>query len=224
MHRSSLRYGSVFSSNAWLVNDWAAYNVHLKKQHAFNIFPNMRSIYESLVQKTKLNNPDETLNQGPDSLWSLKIPGCPSKKSKDETSASWPEFALWPLTIMASLCFMLINMLYFMHVLYILCWYMLIAFFPPTLHQYSGVWWAFWRNLDAFTSCTLNAAHWWWLRRFFYVKGFEYPEKRYINVINYYYYVLLQTHYIPSVQCLKWNPSVRWCGFLHRMRHVTYYF
>ncbi len=80
MHRSSLRYGSVFSSNAWLVNDWAAYNVHLKKQHAFNIFPNMRSIYVSLVQKTKLNNPDETLNQGPDSLWSLKIPGCPSKK------------------------------------------------------------------------------------------------------------------------------------------------
>ncbi len=25
---------------------------------------------------------DETLNQGPDSLWSLKIPGCPSKKSR----------------------------------------------------------------------------------------------------------------------------------------------
>ncbi len=25
---------------------------------------------------------DETLNRGPDSLWSLKIPGCPSKKNK----------------------------------------------------------------------------------------------------------------------------------------------
>ncbi len=37
--------------NDW-VNNWAAYNVHLKKQHASNICPNMRSIYEPLVQKT----------------------------------------------------------------------------------------------------------------------------------------------------------------------------
>ncbi len=33
---------------------------------------------------------DETLNRGPDSLWSLKIPGCPSKKSRGVTLASWP--------------------------------------------------------------------------------------------------------------------------------------
>ncbi len=37
------------------------------------------------------------LNRGPDSLWSLKIPGCPSKKSRGETSASWPKFAHWPM-------------------------------------------------------------------------------------------------------------------------------
>ncbi len=32
----------------------------------------------------------ETLNRGPDSLWSLKIPGCPSKKSRGVTPASRP--------------------------------------------------------------------------------------------------------------------------------------
>ncbi len=30
------------------------------------------------------------LNRGPDSLWSLKIPGCPSKESRGVTPASWP--------------------------------------------------------------------------------------------------------------------------------------
>ncbi len=41
---------------------------------------------------------DETLNRGPDSPWSFKIPGCPSKKSKGVTQASWPNFpiGLWP--------------------------------------------------------------------------------------------------------------------------------
>ncbi len=29
-------------------------------------------------------------HRGPDSLWSLKIPGCPSKKSRGVTPASWP--------------------------------------------------------------------------------------------------------------------------------------
>ncbi len=33
---------------------------------------------------------DKTLNQGPDFLWSLKIPGCTSKKSRGVTPASWP--------------------------------------------------------------------------------------------------------------------------------------
>ncbi len=41
---------------------------------------------------------DETLNRGPYSLWSLKIPGCPSKKSRGVTPASWPNLpiGLWP--------------------------------------------------------------------------------------------------------------------------------
>ncbi len=41
---------------------------------------------------------DETLNRGSDSLWPLKIPGCPSKKSRGVTPASWPNFpiGLWP--------------------------------------------------------------------------------------------------------------------------------
>ncbi len=33
---------------------------------------------------------DEKLNRGPDSLWSLKIPECPLKKSRGVTPASWP--------------------------------------------------------------------------------------------------------------------------------------
>ncbi len=37
---------------------------------------------------------DETLNRGPDSLWSLKIPGCPSKKSRGVTLASWPNLPI----------------------------------------------------------------------------------------------------------------------------------
>ncbi len=41
---------------------------------------------------------DAMLNRGPDSLWSLKIPECPSKKSRGVTPASWPNFpiGLWP--------------------------------------------------------------------------------------------------------------------------------
>ncbi len=41
--------------------------------------------------------------------------------------------------------------------------------------------------------CIGDAAHWWWLRRsplkggFPPLKRFEYPEKRYINVMSYYY-------------------------------------
>ncbi len=37
----------------------------------------------------------------------------------------------------------------------------------------------------------VDAAHWWWMRRFphFNVNRFEYPEKHYINVTNYYKYL-----------------------------------
>ncbi len=35
----------------------------------------------------------------------------------------------------------------------------------------------------------VDATHWWWMRRFPPLcKRFEYPEKRYIHVTNYYYY------------------------------------
>ncbi len=37
---------------------------------------------------------DETLNRGPDSLWSIKIPVCLSKKSWGVTPASWPNYLI----------------------------------------------------------------------------------------------------------------------------------
>ncbi len=47
---------------------------------------------------TRVFRKSHPLNRGPDSLWSLKIPGCPSKKSRGITQASWPNFpiGLWP--------------------------------------------------------------------------------------------------------------------------------
>ncbi len=44
----------------------------------------------------------------------------------------------------------------------------------------------------------VDAAHWWWLRRFppFHVKCFEYPEKHYINVTNYYYKMCFQQGFL----------------------------
>ncbi len=79
---------------------------------------------------------DETLNQGPDTLWSLKIPGCPLKKSRGVTPASWPNspIDLWP------------------------SWppnhpHTLIDFITLSpLHQWAGVYWAFWRTMAAVTS------------------------------------------------------------------------
>ncbi len=47
---------------------------------------------------TRVFRTSHPLNRGPDSLWSLKIPGCPSKKSRGITQASWTNFPidLWP--------------------------------------------------------------------------------------------------------------------------------
>ncbi len=52
-----------------------------------------------LSKKHRLS--DETLNRGPYSLWSLKIPGCPLKKSRGVTPASGPNLPIglrppWP--------------------------------------------------------------------------------------------------------------------------------
>ncbi len=51
----------------------------------------------------------------------------------------------------------------------------------------------------------VDAAHWCWLRRFphFYVKCFEYPEKRYINVTNYSYNKYLPFFFPPFFVNLK---------------------
>jgi len=56
--------------------------------------------------------------------------------------------------------------------------------------QFTGRLLSFWEKLMKSCRFQVDAAHWWWLRRFppFYVKRFECPEKRYINVMNYYYY------------------------------------
>ncbi len=73
---------------------------------------------------TKHRPSDETLNQDPDSLWSLKIPGCPSKKSR----GVWPS---WPPNHPHTL----------------------IGFITLSpLHQWAGVWWAFWRTMAAVAS------------------------------------------------------------------------
>ncbi len=45
---------------------------------------------------------DETLNRGPDSLWSLKNPLALLVKSRGVTPVSWPNSHHWPLSIMAS--------------------------------------------------------------------------------------------------------------------------
>ena len=117
---------------------------------------------------------DETLNRGPDSLWSLKIPGCPSKKSRGLTPASWPNLPTglcpsWPpnpphiMIGTSSLCLLSTNQL--------VCGVRSGAKWLPSRHP-GGC-------------CTLVVdeeipPHC--------VKCFECPEKRYINVTNYYYY------------------------------------
>ncbi len=47
------------------------------------------SDWDTILSK-KHHLSDENLNRGPDSLWSLKITGCPSKKSRGIIPASWP--------------------------------------------------------------------------------------------------------------------------------------
>ncbi len=91
-----------------------------------------------------------------DRLWSLKIPGCPLKKSRGVTSASWPNLPIgWCVVgvLAQSGCRCFIQ---------------------------------------------VDAAHWWWLRRFppFHVTCFEYPEKHYINVTNYYYKMCFQQGFL----------------------------
>ncbi len=121
---------------------------------------------------------DETLNRGTDSLWSLKIPGCPSKKSRGVTPVSWPNSptGLWP------------------------SWspnhpHTLIGFItvssPPVSWCVVGV-----------------LAHYGCRHSTLLVveeispllcKSFECLEKRYINVTNYYYYYVHSSYYLAFV-------------------------
>ncbi len=84
----------------------------------------------------------------------------------------------------------------------------------------------------------MDAAHWWWLRRPpppFYVKHFEYPEKR---SINYYYYLYCQwspllIQYAHSVrleaalhntpQKLDWQKTCRHWSLVHFYSRSTFY-
>ncbi len=56
--------------------------------------------YEDCQAQDRLS--DEMLDQGPDSLWSLKNPMALLVKSRGVTPVSWPNSHHWPLSIMAS--------------------------------------------------------------------------------------------------------------------------
>ncbi len=114
---------------------------------------------------------DETLNRGPDSLWSLKIPGCPSKKSRGVTPAFWPNFPIglwpsWPPNNSHKLIgFIILSPLHNK----LVCGGRSGEIWLPSHHP-GGC-------------CTLVVVE---EIPPFYVKCFEYPEKRYINSTNYY--------------------------------------
>ncbi len=59
----------------------------------------------------------------------------------------------------------------------------------------------------------------WWLKRF-YAKRFEYPEKRYINVTNYYYYYKNITIIHTTPVCI----SVNVCLCIYLCMHAYFYF
>ncbi len=120
--------------------------------------------------KTKKHRPsDETLNRGPDSLWSLKIPGCPSKKSRSVTrhpgqicplASDHHDLLIIPIHWLASsLCLLSTNKL--------VCGGRTGAIWLPSHHPGGCC-----------TSVVVEEIP------PFYVKRFEYPEKRYINVTN----------------------------------------
>ncbi len=117
------------------------------------------------TRMTNLDSSDHRTLSHNDSLWSLKIPGCPSKKSRDVTPASWPNspIVLWPPR-------------------------------PPNHpHTLIGfrvssppISWCVVSVLAQYgcrSIIQVDAAHWWWMRRYpaYYLKCFECLEKRNIN-------------------------------------------
>ncbi len=113
---------------------------------------------------------DETLNRGLDSSWSLKIPGCPSKKSRGVTPASWPNLpiGLWPSWPPNNLH------IYWLHHF---------VSSPPVSWSVVGVL----VHYGCRRIIQVDAVHWWWMRRYapYYVKRFECLENPYITVANY---------------------------------------
>ncbi len=114
-----------------------------------------------------------------DSQWSLQIPGCPSKKSRGVTPASWPNLPIglwssWPPNHLQTLIGFIVSS-------------------PPVSWCVVGVL----AHYGCRRIIQVDAAHWWWMRRFppFYVKRFECLEKRYINVTNYYDYLFIMCIY-----------------------------
>ncbi len=91
---------------------------------------------------------DETLNRGPDSLWSLKITMALLVKSRGVTPVSWPNslhYQSWPPNNPHPLDWLYDSLSS-----------------PPV----AGVWWAHWRRCAvAAVVIQVDAAHWWWLRR-----------------------------------------------------------
>ncbi len=117
--------------------------------------------------------------RGSDSLWSLKILGCPSKKSRGVTPASWPNspIDLWPSwppnhphTLIG-----FITRLFSTNKL--VCGGRSGAIWLPSHHHPGGC-------------CTLVVDE---EIPPFYVKRFEYPEKHYINVRNYYLLIIMSS-------------------------------
>ncbi len=134
------------------------------------------------------------LNRGPDTLWSLKIPGCPSKKSRGVTPASWPNspIGLWPswppnhphiYWLASSLCLLSTNKL--------VCGGRSGTLWLPSHHP-GGC-------------CTLVVDE--EIPPSHCKKRFECLEKRYINATNYYYYYYevwtVQEIYIKQI--LPWQ-------------------
>ncbi len=153
---------------------------------------------------------DETLNRGPDSLWSLKIPGCPSKKRRIVTPASWPNSptGLWP------------------------SWppnhpHTLIGFI--TVSSLPVRWCVV--GVLVHYGCRhiiqVDAAHWWWMRRYppYYVKCIEYLEKHYVHVnkiiINYYYYVTDHST-DTNINIMMHTMFLDYCGVHSRKRKLCF--
>ncbi len=132
---------------------------------------------------------DEMLNQCSGSLWSLKIPGCPSKKSRGVTPASWIKM---PSRGQISSLTSDHHGLLIIHIHRLASSLCLLSTNKLVCDGRSGAIWLPWHPLGG--CCTLVVVE---EIPPFYVKRLEYPEKRYINVTNYYYYY----YYSPS--CLK---------------------